>query len=185
MTENMSAERSENFRHYELLYLIPNTYTDAEVEGIAKKVTARVAKSTAITLNQNLGKKRLAYPIDHMTHGNYVVVEFDAEPENIPALTYDLRLTEELLRHQIIEKRKRTEEEIQTELKRRAETDRRIAQEREGGNRRQDAPKKEAVKVQASADQLKQESGTEKDHKITLEQLDEKLDEILEGKDLV
>ena len=93
MTEHTNAQGTANAKHYELLYLIPNTYTDTEVEGITQKVTDRIAKTTTITLNKNLGKKRLAYPIKRMTHGNYVVVEFDADPSAFPTLNHDLRLT--------------------------------------------------------------------------------------------
>ncbi len=186
MTEDLRKDDEKKVLHYELLYLIPNTYTNTELEGIIKKITERIEKDTTITLNQDLGKKRLAYPIKHLTHGSYVVVEFDAQPKIIKELNNDLRLMDEVLRHLIIEKRKRSEEELQEEKKRRAETDRKISEAQEEATAKKPSdPKKETTKVQATPEQIKKEASTDAEKKITIEELDDKLDELLEGKDLV
>jgi len=88
---------------YELLYIIPAKFTDQENEGIVSKISKVVEKTGAkITRNENLGKFRLAYPIQHVRHGFYILVEFEIESQVIKNIERELRLLPEILRHQIL-----------------------------------------------------------------------------------
>lgn len=140
--------------HYELLYLISATYSEEELTPLKEKVKGLIEKFDGkITLEDSLGKKKLAYPIQHTHHGYYFLDELDLPPEKIKDLNRELKLTPEILRHQLIIKKLQTPSLIEI-------TEKKIKKEKE---------KKEEDKKK-----------TEKE-KIKLEDLDRKLDEILEG----
>ena len=48
------------------------------------------------------GSRRLAYPIQKLWDGKYVLVRFDIPGEQIASLERDLGLTEEIMRHLIV-----------------------------------------------------------------------------------
>ncbi len=142
-------------KHYELLYLISGNLTEEEVLPIKEKVKEMVKKYGAeVTAEDSLGKKKLAYPINKLHQGYYLIYEFDLDGAQLKSLDKDLRMANEVLRHVIVNKNfqtpslaKLTEERAEKEI------------------------------VQA-AEEKKEES---KKDKIKLEDLDQKLDEILEG----
>lgn len=88
---------------YELLYIVPTQYTDAEVETIKGTVSGLIAaQGGTVTKNESVGKLKLAYPIKKVRHGTYVLAHFNLEPENVSVLDQKLRLTNEVLRYQML-----------------------------------------------------------------------------------
>ncbi len=88
---------------YELLYIVGSQYADNEIAGVMEKIGGMLAKAgAAVARNENLGKIKLAYPIKNARHGTYVLVHFEAEPAAVNALDRSLRLSDEVLRHQIV-----------------------------------------------------------------------------------
>ena len=88
---------------YELLYIVPSQYTDDEVKGICETVTGLVEKEGGkVIRDENLGKIKLAYPINRVRHGTYIVLHVEAESEQIGAINRQLGLNDEVLRHQIV-----------------------------------------------------------------------------------
>jgi len=88
---------------YELLYIIPAKYTDAEIVSLSEKIKGIVtAAGATVTETHNLGKRKLAYPIDHVRHGNYVLSYVEAEPAVVTKLNDVLRLSVDVLRHLIV-----------------------------------------------------------------------------------
>jgi len=142
-------------KHYEILYIIPGKYTEEEMEGISGKINEIVKKHGGeITSTDNLGSKKLAYPIANTQVGNYFVIEFNSEPEKIKELGGELKLTPEVLRFGIAIKKLKTQAEIDAEKVR-----------------------KEKMAQKQKAEEIK----TEPAPKVSLEELDKKLGEILEG----
>ncbi len=90
---------------YELLYIIPAKYTEPEIEALMEKVKGVVSAASGKVFEMyNLGKRKLAYPINHVRHGNYILVYFEAEPAHIAKLNDILRLSTDFLRHIIVTK---------------------------------------------------------------------------------
>jgi len=88
---------------YELMYIVPSRYADNEVDGVVKTVNGMVEKAGgAIVKSQNLGKLKLAYPINGVRHGTYVLVHFNAEPSVVSGLDRALGLADEVLRHTML-----------------------------------------------------------------------------------
>lgn len=93
--------------HYELLLLISGKYADTEVSAAIKKIEDILAKHGAsIHYSQNLERKKLAFPIDHQTHGTYLLFEFDCEGAAVLPLDRDLRLSHDVMRHTIVKRKK-------------------------------------------------------------------------------
>ncbi len=88
---------------YELLYIVSSQYTDAEITKIQEQVSLEVtAVGGTIVSSQNLGKIKLAYPIKKQWHGSYILTYIDVDPSVISALDRKLTLTDEVLRHTLI-----------------------------------------------------------------------------------
>jgi len=148
--------------HYELLYLVPATYTEEELVPIKEKIKDLIKKFAGeIKTEDSLGKKKLAYPIKGNHQGYYLLYEFDLDGKNLLELEKNLKLTNEILRHIIVNRKPKSLSLL----------------------------KKTADKIKASekrAKEIKHGDETEKKAestkgKIKLEDLDQKLDEILEG----
>ena len=87
---------------YELLYIVPGQYTDAEIEGIRAKVVKLVEKIDGkILRHDNLGKIRLAYTIDKVQHGTYILIYFDLESHDFSILDREMKMDKEILRHMV------------------------------------------------------------------------------------
>lgn len=88
---------------YELLYIIPATYTDDDVGGVENTVKALLEKHGAtIDSTTRLGKLRFAYPIKNVRYGHYVLVRFSSEGAAVKAIEEALRIANEVLRHIIL-----------------------------------------------------------------------------------
>ncbi len=90
-------------RRYELLYIIPTTFTDEEAGEIESRVAGLIEK-VGITAESTtrLGKLRFAYPVKDQRHGYYVMVMLSADPSAVTKLDGQLRITPEVLRYMII-----------------------------------------------------------------------------------
>jgi len=88
---------------YELLYIIPAKYTDAEIASLMEKINGIVVGAGAtVAETHNLGKRKLAYPIDHVRQGNYILAYLEADKSVIAKLNDVLRLSIDILRHIIV-----------------------------------------------------------------------------------
>lgn len=92
-----------NIQKYELLYIVPTSFSDDEIGGIETKVSGILEKDGASIDSVNrLGKLRFAYPIKKQRHGHYVLVHFTAPAAQLKKIEEHLRITEEVLRHMIV-----------------------------------------------------------------------------------
>jgi small subunit ribosomal protein S6 len=88
---------------YELLYIIPATFTDEDVGRIEGTVGALLEKNGAtIDTTTRLGKFKLAYPIKKVRHGHYMLVRLSTDGSNVKAIDEALRISSDVLRHLIL-----------------------------------------------------------------------------------
>lgn len=157
---------------YELLYIIPTQYSETEITGVEKTVSGLIEKAGGeISKTKNLGKIKLAYPIKKSAYGTYVLVFFQAEPSVLKELNRNLRIAEEVLRHVIVTVSPAAQEK---EYLLEAYT----APLGEDGmpiRRKKPLAKKSAVAIAPPAPIKSSEASS-----LSLEELDKKLDEILE-----
>lgn len=148
-------------KNYELLYIVSNQYTEEELPAIREKVNELIVKRGGVVgYQENLGKRKLAYPIKKVAHGYYVITEFELEEgKNLETINTDLRLDKEIVRAQIVVKPKITAQEIE-KMKQRAE----------------------AVQVEPEEAKTKPTAAAKK---AKTKNLDEKLDEILKDDNIL
>lgn len=107
---------------YELVTLIPGSLTDQEVQAIADAVRKHLEDHQAVIHKHGLWERRkLAYEVNHVKQGAYLVSEFDMDPAQLRDLEHVLLLEKQILRHQVIKAHKKTAREIEQEAKRKAE----------------------------------------------------------------
>ena len=96
---------------YELLYIVPAPLTEKDLPNISKRIKEIVEKlGGKIIKEENLGNKKLAYPIKQVYRGFYLLLSFEIETEKLKKLDQKLKLMSELLRHLItktIERKKK------------------------------------------------------------------------------
>lgn len=160
----MSEEKKQELKHYELLYIISNKFSEEEIKPIAEKVGKLIKSHEGnISYVEEWGKKKMSYPIKHFDYGYYQLLEFDLLPENLQKINQELEMTSEILRHMIVAKAPRTAESIKKEKRQITKRAQEIA-----------APDKEDKK-----------EDKEKKEKVDIKELDKKLDKILDTDDLL
>lgn len=155
--------------HYEILLLLNARFTDEEAASAAAAVAKRVTDAGGtITREEHLGKRKLAYPIAHERNGFYELIEFTIDPTKLSAFEGALRLEPDILRHQVVRMIIRSPEVIaaERELQERIRAKRMAAAQAAIEPKPAEAPREPAVPQ------------TEEERKASLEQLDQKLDEL-------
>ncbi|MBI2473479.1 30S ribosomal protein S6 [Candidatus Uhrbacteria bacterium] len=163
---------------YELLYIIGTQYTDEEVSGIQETIAKLLEDLKAKVLrNENLGKIRLAYPIKKISHGSYILVHFDADSSVVQDLNRRLGLMDEVLRHTLLTRVSGAVEktfEISSYVPPLSEESK---QEKEPKRPSSSKTTKKSLQAELPSPHptLAEDTG------MTMEELDQKLDQILEG----
>ncbi|MFA5075897.1 MAG: 30S ribosomal protein S6 [Patescibacteria group bacterium] len=161
----------QNQKHYEMLTIIPAQYTDDEMPGVINKIKGILAEHNGrITLEENLGKKKLSYAIKQVFHGYYWLCEFNLLPEELKKLHGSLKLAPEVLRYLIVAKHEKTAEEKIAE-KERKDRELKVIE---------DKLKAEIVAEEKVDKKEEEKKEAEKPGKVSLEDLDKKLDELID-----
>ncbi len=91
-------------RTYEVMYII-KALEDEVIDGVIAKFDKVLADNGAtVEKTDRWGKKSLAYEIQDLSEGYYVLVTFNAEPAAVKELDRVMKITDEVLRHMIIKK---------------------------------------------------------------------------------
>ena len=83
---------------YEALYIINPTLTEEDTQALVEKFKAMVEAEGTLTAIDEWGKRRLAYPIDDLNEGYYVLMTFEAKPELPAELNRVMKITEGIMR---------------------------------------------------------------------------------------
>ncbi len=170
----MSKTKTSGTTHYEILFIIPNRFTDDEAKKLADQIKKILTDNQAtISFSEYWGKKRLAYEIKHNAFGYYGLFEFDLEGAYLAKINKELRLFPDVLRHQIVVKKVKTEQKLARDKKIRAKIESKkaiIEKELE-----------EKEKASSSSSAVKKKT----DKRVDLKDLDEKLEGILNTQNLI
>ena len=67
-------------RYYENLFIINPNFEADKISALIESVKTEITKLKGKTISaEDLGKRRLAYPIDKQKYGNYILVTFETE----------------------------------------------------------------------------------------------------------
>ena len=85
--------------HYELLFVLKPTLTDEETKTQITKIQESIAAQEAnIVATDDMGMRKLAYPVEKNERGYYTVVYFQAPGTAIAEIERLLRINEEVLK---------------------------------------------------------------------------------------
>ena len=87
---------------YETIFVVDCALGDEGIKSMTEKFTSLIASNGEITEVNEWGKKRLAYPVNDLTEGYYVLVKFTAPAEFPAELTRIYNITEGILRNSVV-----------------------------------------------------------------------------------
>ena len=86
-------------RSYELMYLVHPDLEESAFNELVEKVNGWITESSGQVDNVDLwGKRRLAYPIQKQTEGQYVLMKTQIDPAVCSELEHNLGLQETVMR---------------------------------------------------------------------------------------
>ena len=84
---------TEKINKYETIFVLDSTKTEDEITALVEKFKSLIEANGEIESVDEWGKRRLAYPINDLTEGYYVLInfksgtDFPAEPERVYGIT--------------------------------------------------------------------------------------------------
>ncbi len=88
---------------YEVTFIVNPTLSEDDTVGIVERVTQQIAnRAGAIKDVSPWGKRRLAYPINHLREGSYITTTFSMDSERENELEGAINLIEPVIRHLIV-----------------------------------------------------------------------------------
>lgn len=91
-------------RSYETLYIIDARLEEEAIKGIVEKFDSLISSSAELVSTDEWGKRRLAYEINKLTEGYYVLIDFKAEPTFPLELERVFKITDGILKYLIVNK---------------------------------------------------------------------------------
>ena len=92
----------KNNGSYEVLFVVDLTPGEEAVKALVEKFTSLIAANGTVNEVNEWGKRRLAYPINDMNDGYYVLVKFNA-PTDFPAeLERIFSITDGIMRSMVL-----------------------------------------------------------------------------------
>ena len=86
-------------RHYENLVIVKPTLTEEEIKSQLAAIKDIITSNGGeIKVCNDMGIRKLAYPIEKSVRGYFYVIYFTMEPKNIAEIERRYRINEELLR---------------------------------------------------------------------------------------
>ena len=94
-----------NDKKYEACYIVDPALTDEGVTKIADHFKDVIVKNGGTVESAGKWEKReLAYEIDDYTEGNYVLMDFECDPQVPKELSRLMRISDDVIRHRIFSK---------------------------------------------------------------------------------
>lgn len=94
----------KNNASYEVLFVVDLTPGEEAVKALVEKFTSLIAANGTVNEVNEWGKRRLAYPINDMNEGYYVLVNFSAPTDFPVELERIFSITDGILRSMVIAK---------------------------------------------------------------------------------
>lgn len=92
---------------YEVMFIINPVLEDEKKNAVVERVQEIINADGEVSKVDTWGMRKLAYPIQKKNEGYYVVVEFNASADLPKELDRRLRISDDVMRHIIINKEAR------------------------------------------------------------------------------
>lgn len=83
---------------YELMYVLNPNLTEEETAALVEKFKTLIEANGTLDEQQEMGKQKLAYEINYLTEGYYVLVRFTSGPDFPAELDRVLGITDGVIR---------------------------------------------------------------------------------------
>ena len=83
---------------YETMYIVDSTGSEETTAALVNKFKTLIEQNGTIESFNEWGKRKLAYPINDMTEGYYVLVNYTADPSFVAELERIFNITEGVMR---------------------------------------------------------------------------------------
>ena len=88
---------------YELLFFVAPTLDEEGRANVMNRIENTItAGEGVIDSTEDWGKRKLAYEINKLTEGDYILINFHADPNHIAELDRVLRINDNVERHMIV-----------------------------------------------------------------------------------
>ena len=87
---------------YETMYIVDSTGSEETTAALVNKFKTLIEQNGNIESFNEWGKRKLAYPINDMTEGYYVLVNYTADPSFVAELDRIFNITEGVMRSMTI-----------------------------------------------------------------------------------
>ncbi|MEA2553365.1 MAG: small subunit ribosomal protein [Fimbriimonadaceae bacterium] len=92
----------DNQRKYEAFYIVRPELNDSDVQKIADRFkTVIEEKGGSVEKAAKWDKRKLAYEINGLREGNYVIMNFEAKADVPQELSRLMRISDDVIRHRI------------------------------------------------------------------------------------
>ena len=91
-------------RYYELIYIVNSNVERKKIDQVMKDISSRLENTESKIINHIVwGKKKLAYPINGNTYGNYMLLHYEGGDNNkLNEFDSWLKLSGLVIRHMIV-----------------------------------------------------------------------------------
>lgn len=89
---------------YESVIIINSSLEESKIKAVIERFSNLVNEHGKVENVEEMGNKKLAYPIQKQTEGYYVVLNFEAEPAFIAELERVYRITDEIIKFIVVRK---------------------------------------------------------------------------------
>jgi len=90
---------------YEIMFIVKATLEETALNNITKEVQSLINNNTSKVIEfKEMGRKKLAYPINKEISGFYYLMNVEASHDVIQEFDRKVRINENILRHLILKK---------------------------------------------------------------------------------
>ena len=87
---------------YESIIIVNPNVDEAGLKALEEKFTGLINENGKVESVENMGKKKLAYPVKKNAEGYYIVFYFTANPSLIAELERNYRITDDVIKFMTI-----------------------------------------------------------------------------------
>jgi small subunit ribosomal protein S6 len=92
-------------RDYEILYIVRPDVEESDLPNVTRTVEGLIENLDGTVQQTNVwGKRRLAYEVEHLREGHYILTDFAIEPGRVPEMEATLKISDNVFRHLIVRK---------------------------------------------------------------------------------
>ncbi len=89
-------------KNYEVMFIVKIMEEEA-IEAMVTRVEDLITRNDGTIKNiERMGRRRLAYEIQKMNEGYYVLIDFEIDPVQIQEIDRVIKINEDIIRHLIV-----------------------------------------------------------------------------------